>query len=205
MSILLIRHGETALNAARVVQPADTPLSERGAAQAAALARRLADFGVAAILSSDLARAAQTAAPLSELTGRVVNTSALLQERNFGELRGRAYDTLGFDPIRRDEAPAGGESTPDFERRVARAFDELARWRARIDGPLAVFTHGLVIRAMLQRHARFAGGTEPPERLANTSLTILSAGAPFTVELLNCASHLEGAAYGDDSRSLAGL
>jgi len=62
MSILLIRHGETALNAARVVQPADTPLSERGAAQAAALARRLADFGIAAILSSDLPRAAQTAA-----------------------------------------------------------------------------------------------------------------------------------------------
>ena len=42
MTILLIRHGETALNAARIVQPADTPLSERGIAQARALARRLA-------------------------------------------------------------------------------------------------------------------------------------------------------------------
>ena len=38
----LIRHGETALNVARVLQPADTPLSARGIAQAEALARRLA-------------------------------------------------------------------------------------------------------------------------------------------------------------------
>ena len=34
MSIILIRHGETAFNVARVLQPADTPLSERGIAQA---------------------------------------------------------------------------------------------------------------------------------------------------------------------------
>ena len=58
MAILLVRHGETALNAARVMQPADTPLSERGLAQARAVARRLAQRGrVAALLSSDLPRA----------------------------------------------------------------------------------------------------------------------------------------------------
>ena len=34
MTLLLIRHGETALNVARVLQPADTPLSARGVAQA---------------------------------------------------------------------------------------------------------------------------------------------------------------------------
>jgi probable phosphoglycerate mutase len=38
MSIFLIRHGETALNASRTLQPADTPLSPRGLAQAAAIA-----------------------------------------------------------------------------------------------------------------------------------------------------------------------
>ncbi|HEY9065800.1 MAG TPA: histidine phosphatase family protein, partial [Burkholderiaceae bacterium] len=41
MSLLLVRHGETALNATRVLQPADTPLSARGIAQAEAIARRL--------------------------------------------------------------------------------------------------------------------------------------------------------------------
>ena len=34
MTLLFVRHGETALNAARVMQPADTPLSPRGLAQA---------------------------------------------------------------------------------------------------------------------------------------------------------------------------
>ena len=71
MTLLLIRHGETALNAARVLQPADTPLSARGAAQAEALAGRLAAWRgaprepggapLAGILSSDLPRALATA------------------------------------------------------------------------------------------------------------------------------------------------
>ena len=60
MNLLLIRHGETALNVARVLQPADTPLSARGIAQAEALASRLASMNVEAIVSSDLPRALRT-------------------------------------------------------------------------------------------------------------------------------------------------
>ena len=41
MNLLIIRHGETPLNVARVLQPPDTPLSLRGQAQASALASRL--------------------------------------------------------------------------------------------------------------------------------------------------------------------
>ena len=50
MAVLLLRHGETALNAARVMQPADTPLSERGQAQARAVAQRLVDSKVAVVI-----------------------------------------------------------------------------------------------------------------------------------------------------------
>ena len=57
----LIRHGETPLNAARVLQPADTPLSPRGLAQARALAERMRSLPLAGILSSDMPRALQTA------------------------------------------------------------------------------------------------------------------------------------------------
>src|SRR5690242_1176708 len=88
--ILLIRHGETALNAARVVQPEDTPLSERGIAQAARLAQSLAKLGVAHVLSSDLPRARATADALVRSTGAAIEDSVLLQERNFGDIRGRA-------------------------------------------------------------------------------------------------------------------
>ncbi|HIC52947.1 MAG TPA: phosphoglycerate mutase, partial [Gemmatimonadetes bacterium] len=52
--IYLIRHGETALNAAAVVQPADTPLNERGKRQAQLLANRLAELEVTHVVASDL-------------------------------------------------------------------------------------------------------------------------------------------------------
>ena len=51
--ILLIRHGETPGNAARVVQTPDTPLSERGLEQARRLAVRLAGVRLGRILSSE--------------------------------------------------------------------------------------------------------------------------------------------------------
>jgi probable phosphoglycerate mutase len=204
LSILLIRHGETALNAARVLQPADTPLSERGSAQARSLARRLAGLELAGIVSSDLPRALQTAAPIAAATGHAVRADPLLQERNFGDLRGRAYDTLGFDPLATDEAPPGGESVEQFRRRVALAFDAVIAMRAALGGPLAVVTHGLVIRTILQEHVRLPARFDVPERLANTSLTILAETAPHQVLLLNCAAHLE-AGERDDARSLAGF
>ena len=117
MAILLLRHGETALNAARVMQPADTALSERGRWQAEALAQRLAPNAdrppgaprISAVLSSDLPRAWFTALPIGQRCGVPVRASALLHERNFGDLRGQPYDTLGFDPLTMDGAPPGGE------------------------------------------------------------------------------------------------
>ena len=54
MTLLLIRHGETALGAAHVIQRADTPLPERGVVQADRLPPRLAALGVSLILSSEL-------------------------------------------------------------------------------------------------------------------------------------------------------
>ena len=56
--ILLARHGETEWNRlGRWQGHADPPLNEQGRRQAAELAERLAGDGIAAIYSSDLARA----------------------------------------------------------------------------------------------------------------------------------------------------
>src|SRR5438477_5849884 len=87
-SIFLIRHGETFGNAARIVQLPDIPLSERGLAQAERLARRLAQEGVARIISSDLPRAAMTAESVRRMTGAPLMFDPLLHERNFGDIRG---------------------------------------------------------------------------------------------------------------------
>jgi probable phosphoglycerate mutase len=122
MSIILIRHGETAFNVARVFQPADTPLSERGISQAEALGKRMTSMGITAIISSDLPRALRTAQAIAATTGAPIETTSLLQEKNFGDWRGKPYDGMGFNPMTMIEAPPGGESLLEFQQRVARAF-----------------------------------------------------------------------------------
>ena len=203
MSIILIRHGETALNVARVLQPADTPLSVQGVAQAQAVARRLAAFGLAGIVSSDLPRAQCTADAIAAACGLSVVSTALLQERNFGELRGQPYDGLGFDPLTMPQAPAGGESAQAFRRRVAQAFARVVRLRAMSGGPLAVVTHGLVLRALLETHVALPVGGSLPAHIGNTAISIVSAEPPHAVHLLACTRHLDSSSP-DDAHGLSG-
>ena len=203
MSLLLIRHGETALNVARVLQPADTPLSERGLVQAEALARRLAAMDVATIVSSDLPRALRTAQAIAAATGAAIETTALLQERNFGDWRGQPYDTLSIDPLTMPDAPPGGESAAAFEQRVARAFAHMVQRRSEIGRTIAVVPHGLLIRAVLARHVRLEPGRAQVMHLGNTSLSIIDAQPPHTATLLNCTWHLDPATL-DDAQALSG-
>ena len=193
-SIFLIRHGETAGNAARIVQMPDAALSPRGLAQAERLARRLATMGIARILASDFARAMTTAEALRRATGAPVELDPLLQERNFGDIRGTPYAQLDFDLFAPDYAPPGGESWPAFHARVDRAWELVQTQAAETGGHLAVVTHGLVCRSLAARHLLLPPGDPVPERWENTSLTIVDGPAPWRVRLLNCAVHLDGLA-----------
>ena len=120
MKIFVIRHGETPSNAARIVQTPETPLSARGIEQAEQLARRLANSGIEQILSSDLPRAVMTAQRLEIATGAPISHDSLLQERNFGDVRGTAYSDLEADLFAADFSPPNGESWATFDARVAR-------------------------------------------------------------------------------------
>lgn len=203
MTIILVRHGETALNATRVMQPVDTPLSERGLAQAAALGRRLAQLPVKALLSSDLARAWQTAEAVSAQTGLTIEASSLLHERNFGALRGRAYDTLGFDPLVMAHAPPGGESAAEFEQRMLQAFALMLRRHDACGGDLIVVTHGLLIRRLLAGPLRLSEHKLAGLHLGNTALSVFDASPPHPLSLLNCTQHLLADAI-DDAAGLSG-
>ena len=197
MAIFTIRHGETPGNAARVLQLPDTPLSERGTAQAEQLARRLADQPIGRILASDYTRAAKTAEALEAATGALLVHVPLLQERNFGELRGTAYADLGFDPFAAGYEPPGGESWEIFHERVARAWGVIRSAAAETPGHLAVVTHGLVCFSLAANHFRLPRGDAPPMRFGNTSLTVIDGHAPWTVRRLNCTAHLEDSARDD--------
>src|SRR5947207_13260125 len=191
MTIFLIRHGETIGNASRIVQYPDAPLSPRGIAQAERLARRLAREDIAHIVSSDYARARVTAEHLQVATGAPLSFEPLLQERNFGDLRGTPYAELGFDMFAPGYAPPNGEAWEVFHARVDRAWARVQALAGKTDGNLAVVTHGLVCRSLAARHLTLADGAVAPERWENTSLTVVECPAPCRVRLLNCVAHLD--------------
>lgn len=202
--IWLVRHGETALNAARILQPADTPLSDHGLRQAQAVAERIAREPIAGILSSDMPRAHQTAQAIARQTGHALHTTALLHERSFGDWRGLPYDSLSIDPLTMEGAPPGGESVAQFAQRCQQAFAlALETHSALASGPLVVVTHGLVIRQILQALPPAAHAQAEWPRMGNTSITILEAAAPHTLRRLNCVQHLEGGLM-EEAGSLSG-
>ena len=93
--ILLVRHGETEWNAAGRVQGwTDSPLSDRGRAQAARLAARLAAFPLAAVYASDLSRARDTARALAAPHGLPVLDDPGLRERCYGDWEGLTLSEL---------------------------------------------------------------------------------------------------------------
>ena len=189
--ILLVRHGETPSNAARVVQTPDTPLSARGVRQAERLAAHLASLSVARILTSDLARALQTAERVQAATRAELAIDALLQERNFGDVRGTPYAELRVDLFGPDFAPPGGENWEEFHRRVDAAWARVRAAAAATRGNLAVVTHGLVCYSLALRHLALPGGAPPDMRVPNTALAVIESAPPFRVSLWGSTAHLE--------------
>jgi 2,3-bisphosphoglycerate-dependent phosphoglycerate mutase len=195
VTIHLVRHAETVFNATRVVQPADTPLSERGRAQAERLAARLAHAGIRTIRTSDLPRALATAEAIARRTGAALEIDPDLAERNYGAIRGTPYAELREDIFGPDYVPPGGECWQTFHARVDRAWARIVAAAAATDA-LAVVTHGLVCWSIVSRHV--TGGSEACEsmRFANTSLTLLE-GPPWRAGLVDCTAHLDAATRGD--------
>ena len=186
MSIFLIRHGETAGNRDRIIQVPETPLSDRGLAQAARLGRRLAREPIAEIWSSHLRRAHQTAEAIERTTGVALALHPDLEERNFGDLRGTPYAELRVDPFVPNYDPPGGEGWDVFHERVDRMWERIERhWFDRFAGRaepahLAIVSHGLFLRSLLERRLLSAeqlerhGDGEGRITIDNTALSIVT-------------------------------
>lgn len=189
MSIVVVRHGQTPLNAARVLQTEDTPLSELGLRQAEQLSRRLRDLQVSRVLCSDYLRARMTIAPFEALSGVRPELHPELRERHFGELRGRPYAEIPH-VFGRDYAPPGGESWVTFEQRVAEAWRIITRVATETSGVVAVITHGLVCSSLLHRH--WQSSTSPTDRalFQNASVSVVDRDPPHMARMLNSVDHL---------------
>jgi broad specificity phosphatase PhoE len=198
--IYLLRHGETSLNASRVVQPADTPLSERGMRQAERLAARLVDAGIRTIRSSDLPRAYETARVVARVLGLPIDVDPDLQERNYGAVRGTPYAELAEDIFGPEYVPPAGESWAVFHARVDRAWARIVD-AAPADGALAVVTHGLVCWSILSRHVLPDPCPCTSMRFANTSVSIVEGSGPWRARLVDCTAHLDDALRAEGARA----
>jgi 2,3-bisphosphoglycerate-dependent phosphoglycerate mutase len=204
MTIYLVRHGETALNAARVLQPEDTPLSLTGQAQARALTDRFKMLPIGALLCSDLPRARQTAAGLRALRPQLSYLeSDLLRERNLGEFRGQPYSVLNARLSHYEPAPPGGESLQQFNTRVALAFEQITQL-ARTYPHLVVVSHGLVLRQLLETHFLLPQDEKKVSSLDNTSVSLALAYPPYAVTQVNCTKHLSAQTVVDRGSAFGG-
>jgi probable phosphoglycerate mutase len=150
---VLWRHGQTTWNAEHRFQgQSDIPLDATGEAQAEQAARRLATLRPHAVFSSDLARAQQTAAPLSRLTGLTVTLDKDLRERFGGDWEGLSdHEIRERYPAERETwNPPNGEPTLVVADRVAAACTRIAETLD--DGQLAVVVgHGAALRLGMER------------------------------------------------------
>lgn len=131
----IIRHGATDWNqSGRIQGHLDLPLNDAGRAQAQRVGRRLAQLGPAALYSSDLQRAYETARIIGSATGAQVIQKPGLREINFGIWQGwtsqeiRERDPQGYAARRAnpyDVTPAGGETWRRFYDRAVLAVQEI--------------------------------------------------------------------------------
>jgi broad specificity phosphatase PhoE len=153
--LLLARHGETDWNRERRWQGhADLPLNELGRAQAAELAAELAGEPIAAVYSSDLSRAHETARIVAGALDLAVIADPALREIDVGEWSGLTTPEVEArfpDGLRRHAAGGDGweqgETHAALQQRVVEAVSAIS---ARHEGETVLLVvHGGVIRALL--------------------------------------------------------
>ncbi|MDX3108766.1 bifunctional RNase H/acid phosphatase [Nonomuraea angiospora] len=200
-SLLLLRHGETALSVERRFSGrGDAELTPNGLAQAAAAAERLSrePYRLDVIVSSPLKRARQTAEAVARRTGLDVEVEEDLRELDFGDWEGHTFTEVQrrwpaelsawfADP---ETAPPGGESFATVARRVQAAGERLVE---RYEGKTVLAVSHVTPIKMLLRLAL----TAPLESLyrmhldvACLSLIEYYADGPAVVKSFNDTSHL---------------
>jgi broad specificity phosphatase PhoE len=151
----LVRHAEHGL-LGRVLtgRMPGVPLNERGREQALRLAQHFSGRSVAAVVSSPLQRAQETAAPIAAALGLEVATDAGLDEIDFGDWTGMTFETLqgapgwqAWNQFRSTAPTLGGETMLEALGRALRCF---ARWGQAVpDGEVVVVSHQDVLKAVL--------------------------------------------------------
>ncbi len=165
--IIVWRHGRTAWNVAgRVQGQSDVPLDDVGRQQARDAAARLATLAPSRIVTSDLSRAADTAAYLGAFCDLEVEPDPRLREMGFGAREGLTWAEAWAkmpEGMRAwengdDSLIAGSEGRYDTGQRFAAALREYAETLG-ADATLVVVAHGAVARVGLCTFLGFPSDT----------------------------------------------
>jgi broad specificity phosphatase PhoE/ribonuclease HI len=198
--MLLLRHGQTALSVDRRYSGRGNPsLTELGQAQAGGAAKRLAGRGgIAAVVSSPLGRAQQTAAAAAEALGLPVTVHEGLTETDFGKWEGLTFaEAAARDPeLHRSwlsdtsVRPPSGESFDEVRERIERVREDLTSSYA--GSTILVVTHVTPIKTLLQ--LALAAGPSLLYKLhldlASLSIAEFYPDGGSSVRLVNDTSHL---------------
>ncbi|MGZ8795378.1 MAG: histidine phosphatase family protein [Gaiellaceae bacterium] len=153
-TLLLVRHGETDWNRdGRWQGGSDTRLNDVGREQARALSEEL-DGDIAALYSSDLARARETAEIVATKLGLEVRVDPRLRERGFGSWEGLTTPEIAerfAESHRRWRAGEGSgaddaETFEDFSARVTAFLADVLRLHPGEE--VLVISHGGSIRVI---------------------------------------------------------
>jgi len=201
LELWLVRHGETAWNAAGRIQGAsDVALSDVGVRQAEALAKRIGHESFDAIYASDLERAHLTAKTVFPEADIVLD--ARLREFNFGVFEGQSWKTMSQQERQQmsvwflgpyDQRVPEGESNDDLRSRIASFIADLPK-----SGRVIVFTHGGVVATAAHlvtgrpKESKWNEAGSWGFRFANTSISKLAFSEFYkAILVLNDAAHLE--------------
>jgi broad specificity phosphatase PhoE len=167
----LIRHGETEWSrSGQHTGRTDLPLTAQGERQAALLGRRLAGRKFALVLTSPLGRARETCRLAG--FGGVARDEPDLMEWDYGAYEGRTTAQI------REEVPGwiiwkggvrGGESADQVGARCDRVIARCAD----VDGDVALFAHGHVLRILAARWLELPAARGRHLALDTASLSVL--------------------------------
>jgi broad specificity phosphatase PhoE len=156
ITIILARHGETEWNAEEIFRGRiDIELNETGIREAELLAKYLSDMTIAAIYSSPLKRALQTAEMIARHHDVKVEVAPQLIDLDYGEWQGLSHETVRdrYGQLYHEwlnnpqlvKMPAG-ESLDDVRRRTISLVEDIM---AKVEGAIVLVSHRVIHKVLI--------------------------------------------------------
>lgn len=204
-TVILVRHGRSTANTSGVLagRTPGVKLDDAGIQQAAAVAERLAELPLAAIVTSPLDRCKQTAAAIAKFHAELrPATDRRLTECGYGDWTGQKISTLAKDPLWSvvQQHPSAvtfpnGESMRGMQQRAVDAVRDHDARLAASHGPNALWvavSHADVIKAIVAD--ALAQHLDTFQRIvvdtASTTIITYTRTRPFLVRLNDSGSEL---------------